>query len=157
MQCPCAVLYCCLRPVLLCHIFRHYFMNGRIFGKKGIEYQTCVLILSIAFIWNIYNSKNNSARYYHKCTYMSSSKLEIWVFSTYFRNIGNIKFMKIRIVGAELFHADGRDRQYEGNSRFSQFCKRFWKWPVYLKKDSSITLHISQNTFKHVHRSFSAS
>ena len=33
--------------------------------------------------------------------------------------------MKIRPVGAELFHADGRtDRHDEANSRFSQFCER---------------------------------
>jgi hypothetical protein len=37
--------------------------------------------------------------------------------------------MKIRPVGAELLHADGRaDRQTkrhdEANSRFSQFCER---------------------------------
>jgi hypothetical protein len=34
-------------------------------------------------------------------------------------------FMKIRPVGAELFHADGRtDRHEDANSRFSQFCER---------------------------------
>jgi hypothetical protein len=37
--------------------------------------------------------------------------------------------MKIRPVGAELFHADRRtdgqmDRGDEADSRFSQFCKR---------------------------------
>jgi hypothetical protein len=33
-------------------------------------------------------------------------------------------FMKIRSVGTELFHADRRkDRHYEANSRFSQFCE----------------------------------
>jgi hypothetical protein len=33
--------------------------------------------------------------------------------------------MKIRPVGAELFHAGGRtDRRDEANSRFSQFCER---------------------------------
>ena len=33
--------------------------------------------------------------------------------------------MKIRSVGAELFHADGRtDRHDEANSRFPQFCER---------------------------------
>jgi len=33
--------------------------------------------------------------------------------------------MKIRPVGAKLFHADGRtDRYDEVNSRFSQFCER---------------------------------
>ena len=40
-----------------------------------------------------------------------------------------IDFMKIRSVGAELFHADGRtdgpiDTHEEANSRFSQFCER---------------------------------
>ena len=34
-------------------------------------------------------------------------------------------FVKIRPVGAELFHADGQtDRYYEVASRFSQFCER---------------------------------
>jgi len=33
-------------------------------------------------------------------------------------------FMKIRTLGAELFHADGRtDRHDEANSRFSQLCE----------------------------------
>ena len=35
--------------------------------------------------------------------------------------------MKIRLVGAELFHADGwrqTDRHVEAKSRFSQFCER---------------------------------
>jgi len=37
--------------------------------------------------------------------------------------------IKIRPVGAELFHVDGRtdgrtDRHDEANSRFSQFCER---------------------------------
>ena len=35
-------------------------------------------------------------------------------------------FMKIRPVGAELFHVDGRtdDRRGNANSRFLQFCER---------------------------------
>jgi len=33
--------------------------------------------------------------------------------------------MKIRLVGAELFHMDGQmDRHDESTSRFSQFCER---------------------------------
>jgi len=33
--------------------------------------------------------------------------------------------MKIRQVGAEMFHADGRlDRHDDANSRFLQFCER---------------------------------
>ena len=35
-----------------------------------------------------------------------------------------LNFMKIRTVGAELFHADGdRDRHDEAENRFSQFCE----------------------------------
>jgi hypothetical protein len=41
--------------------------------------------------------------------------------------------MKIRLVGAELFHADGRttDRHDEAKSRFSQFCIRAEKFCLY--------------------------
>ena len=36
--------------------------------------------------------------------------------------------MKIRQVGAELFHADGQtDRRDEANSRFSKSCERAYK------------------------------
>jgi hypothetical protein len=38
-----------------------------------------------------------------------------------FNKFPDIKFMKIRPVAAELFHAD---RYGEANSRFSQFCER---------------------------------
>jgi hypothetical protein len=50
-------------------------------------------------------------------------------------------FMKLRPVGAELFHADRRrDRHDEANSRFSQFCER-------AKKCSrKINLHIFKHT-----------
>ena len=37
-------------------------------------------------------------------------------------------FMKILIVGAELFHADRRTDRHDGaNSRSSQFCERSQK------------------------------
>jgi hypothetical protein len=40
--------------------------------------------------------------------------------------------MKIRPVGAELFHAGGRAGEWtnthdEGGSRFSKFCERTWQ------------------------------
>jgi len=48
------------------------------------------------------------------------------LFSTDFsKNTQMSNFMKIRPVGAELFHADGwMDRHEEANSRFSEFCER---------------------------------
>ena len=37
-------------------------------------------------------------------------------------------FIKICLVGVELFHADGRtDGHDKVNSRFSQFCERAWE------------------------------
>jgi len=50
-----------------------------------------------------------------------------------FEQSSNIKYMKIRSVGTELFHADVRtdgrtdgrsDTHDEANSRYSQFCER---------------------------------
>jgi len=48
------------------------------------------------------------------------------------KNIPIPKFIKIRLVGDELFHSDGKtERQTEGHTRhdeangpFSQFCER---------------------------------
>ena len=47
---------------------------------------------------------------------------ESLIFSTYFFRIPQMsKFIKIRLLGFELFHADGHG---EANNRFSQFCER---------------------------------
>ena len=44
------------------------------------------------------------------------------------KNTQILNFMKIRPVGAEMFHADRRtDKHDEANSRFSQFCWRTLK------------------------------
>ena len=46
---------------------------------------------------------------------------ETWIFSTDIRKIISISnFMKVRPVGAQLFHAD---RHAGANNRFSQFCE----------------------------------
>jgi predicted transcriptional regulator len=45
---------------------RHYFR------KKITEFKMCVLILSTSFVWNIYHSKKNWARYDQKCISVSS-------------------------------------------------------------------------------------
>jgi hypothetical protein len=52
--------------------------------------------------------------------------------------------MKIHLVGAELFHADGRtDRHDEASSRFSQFCERahFGKQRVIIVVFHSLCTH----------------
>jgi hypothetical protein len=49
---------------------------------------------------------------------------ETWIFSTDLKKF-QTNFMKIRHVGAEFFHADGRtDRLDESDSGFSQFWRR---------------------------------
>jgi len=54
---------------------------------------------------------------------------ETWFFSTDFReNTKLSNLVKIRRVGAELFHADGRTKKYdETNIHFSQFCEGAYK------------------------------
>ena len=50
----------------------------------------------------------------------------------FLKNPQKLHFMKIRPLGAELFHAEGQtdgqaDRHDEAKSRFSKFCERAQK------------------------------
>ena len=75
---------------------------------------------------NISHSKKKRARYVKKNVHLSSCKVSfIYVriypnFSLLDRFFEKSSNMKIRPVGAELFHADGQIQR----SRFSQFCER---------------------------------
>jgi hypothetical protein len=76
----------------------------------------CILSFYATFVRNIRHSKKNSTRY-HKCAkvfmqstnYSVKSKMKTWIFQIYVFSksplISNIT--KIRLVGAEVFHADG--------------------------------------------------
>jgi hypothetical protein len=55
-------------PVRLYNIFPNYLINGTTFGNKVIECKMRVLVSCTKFIRNICHSKENSARFYHKCT-----------------------------------------------------------------------------------------
>jgi len=62
-----------------------------------------------------------------KCLLFLSDMNKTWISYTNFRKkktqISNL--IKIRLAGAELFRADGReDRHDEANSRFSKCCER---------------------------------
>ena len=115
MQCACDVLYC--HPWSDSARFFHIISQNARFSTKRSEYKMCGFICSTTFIWNISHSNTNEARYYHKCTcvfmystcYFCQTLMKFSFFSTDFRKTAPISdFMKIRPVGAELFHADGQ-------------------------------------------------
>jgi len=96
-----------------------YLINGTIFeGWKMFLNIKCVcLIFSANFVRNISHSEKNSPSYYHKCSYVfiRSARFSCQVsvnleFSWQFFDRYSKHFMKIRPVGAELFHVE-RDRQ----------------------------------------------
>jgi hypothetical protein len=107
MQSVCAVLYCHLWPVWLYYIFPHYLINGTIFGKKllNIKCVFCIYLqlLSETFLilrriqWDIIN------------VHRSSCKVPVilvrFKWNRFSKNTEIRNFMKIRPVGAELFHA----------------------------------------------------
>jgi len=121
---------CChLWPAPLYNVFPHYLKNSTIFKKKKItEHKICVLISSTTFFWNISLSKKKWERYDQICTWLSCKIPVILEWNFNFLNSFFLKtqiwnLMKIRPVGAELFHADRwKDRHDEINYRFSQFC-----------------------------------
>ena len=90
-----------------------------------LEHTMHVLISSTNFFWNISHSKTNWARYHNKCTWVSTSsiryscqilmKLE-FSFDRFTRITQIWNCMKIRLVGAGLFHADGQTDRWTWRS-----------------------------------------
>ena len=119
------------RSVWLCSV-THYVINGTIFEKMTEHKMWVVIMLSTTFVWNISRCEKNWARC-DENVYRSSCKVasvwsdcnQIWNFSTDFRKILISNWMKILLVRAELFRADGRTNIHdEADSRFSQFWER---------------------------------
>ena len=88
------------------------------------------MIFSTTFVSNISHSMKNLVRYDHKYVLVSMQithyscqilmKLEFCL--QVYERYSNSNFMKIRLVGAELFHAEGRtDSHDKTNNNFSQF------------------------------------
>ena len=104
-----------MRPLWLHHIFRHYLINGTIFEKKMLNTK-CVFWFSLQLSFEKFLLVKRIKRDVAKNVEKSSCKLplllsefkETWIFSTDFRkNLRYQVFLKIRLVEAELFHADG--------------------------------------------------
>jgi hypothetical protein len=114
MQRACVILSSVACPALqhfptLSHK-RHEFRK-----KKVFEHKTCVSSFSTNFIWNIFHSKKNLTGY-DTSVYWSSRKVPFslvrfqWSFNLldrFSKNIQTPNFMKIRLVGADFYHADG--------------------------------------------------
>jgi hypothetical protein len=98
----------------------------------------CVLISSTTFTWNVSHFKKNSARCYHKCTYIFTWSTrycrQILIRREFSRQIfekyWSINFMDICPVAAELFHADGRTDMTKLTVAFRNFAnvpEKVWK------------------------------
>jgi hypothetical protein len=92
-----------LWPLGLRHIFRHYLINGAIFGKKLLSIK-CVFWFSLQFCLKRFSFQEElgdtaskmSKRLYVKYLLLLSDFNETWIFSTHFRKkkkrSSNIKF-----------------------------------------------------------------
>jgi len=83
------------------------------FRKKTLLNIRCVLIFYTISVWNISHSKKNSARYNHRSRHKVPIILVRFKWNSnfldrFFKNNEMWNFMKVRPVGAELFHSGGR-------------------------------------------------
>jgi hypothetical protein len=123
--------YCHLWPAPLYIIFPPYLIKATNFENVYRKHKMCVLIFSTTFVWNISHSKEKWARYDKKCllVFMQSTgyyscqiliNLNFW---TVFRKNAQIyNLIKIRPMGAELFHADWRSDMTELTVAFRNFA-----------------------------------
>ena len=79
-----------------------------------IEHKICIFVFYKTSVWHIYYFKKDLARYCYKCenVFMWNTRysfrilIEFDFFRQIFEKITNTQFHQIRLVGAELFHAD---------------------------------------------------
>jgi hypothetical protein len=101
------------------------------FRKRVTEKETCVLIFSTTFIWNISQSKEDSARYHKfilvfiQSTQYSCQILKKFEFSRQiFEKRLNIKFNENPSSGNRVVQRKRTDTQVDANNHFWLFCER---------------------------------
>jgi hypothetical protein len=142
MQRVCPMLCRHLWPLWLHNIFRHYLINGTIFGIVLLNIK-CVLIFSTTFIWNISHSKKNWARYYHKrenvFKWSTRHSSRIWIKLEFSRQIfekyPNIKFHQNPSSESGVVPCDGRTDMTELTVAFPNFSKASKKTPAFYQPD----------------------
>jgi hypothetical protein len=95
-------------------------------GGGNIEHKICFDFF-YNFCLNISHSKKHLAIYCQKRENVFMYKVPLFflmkrIFSTYFGKISNVNFIKIRPVGAELFHTDGQTDMAKLTVAFRNFA-----------------------------------
>jgi hypothetical protein len=120
------------------HFFHFISYTARFSAKKFVlEHKTCVviLILSTTFVWNIYHSTKNSARYCRKCTqvFVSSTRYSCKILKKLgfsrqiFKKSSNIKFHENLSSGSRVAPCEHRTDRHEPNSHFRNFANALEK------------------------------
>jgi hypothetical protein len=108
--------YCHLRPLWLHHIFRHYLLNGTVFGKR-LQKIKCVFWFSTQLLFEKFLIRRRIQRDIVINVKTSSLKVPIilvrfeWNLNFLVRRSRKVQissFITLRPVGAALFHADGQ-------------------------------------------------
>jgi len=68
MQTACAILYCHLWPLWLCHIFPHYHVKDMIFGEKLLNIKCFFFISFTTFVWHVSHLRRIQRHSDHKCS-----------------------------------------------------------------------------------------
>ena len=117
MQCACAVFYCHLWPVRLYSIIPHYLINGTIFEKRFTDNKMCVFFFLSTILSERFLITRRTERDTAVSVERSSCKVPVilvrlpWnlnFIDNFSKNTRISNFMKIRPMGAELFHVDGQ-------------------------------------------------
>jgi len=114
-----------------CTVIFHISHKRHDFRRKGCGTQNVCLDVLCKFAWNISHSKKNWARYdqiymglHVKCLLFLSNFNKTRIFFTDFSKKTQISnFTKIRPVGSELFHAEGRTDMTKLFVTFCNFAK----------------------------------